>query len=579
VGQGASPAPNHPFMLHRYTILLAAATLFLVVAGALVTSQEAGLSVPDWPLSYGQVMPEMTGGIFYEHGHRMVATTVGFLTIILAAWLWRAEDRLWMKRLGAAALGAVIFQGLLGGLTVIYLLPKAVSISHACLAQLFFSTTIAIVLFTSPHWKRGAEVVDSLGWPATAAGSLLAPLAVLTQLALGAAFRHKALGLVPHVLGAVVVSAIVLWVSIFFLVNYPRHRALRSSALVLLVLTFSQVFLGVGAYMSRVVTADAPQPLPLMVLFTVAHVAVGALTLASSIILAIQVRRHIPGTLPPIAPYIELTKPRITWLILMSTGIGYYFGAREGWSWASILHTLCGTGLIASGTAALNQWYEHKADALMRRTQDRPIPSGRLTRPDALVFAIMLSVAGFAQLTLFVNPLTGLLGLFTLATYLFLYTPLKSRSPHSTTIGAIPGAMPPLIGYAAAAGTLTPEAWALYAILFVWQFPHFQSIAWMYREDYSRAGIKMLPVVEPDGRSTARQIVWTLVLLIPVSLAPTFLSMTGRIYFMGAVALGLYFLWSGIQVMRQRTILSARSVLLASVAYLPLLYGLMLLDH
>jgi protoheme IX farnesyltransferase len=277
--------------------------------------------------------------------------------------------------------------------------------------------------------------------------------------------------------------------------------------------------------------------------------------------------------------YIELTKPRITWLILMSTGVGYFFGIREGWSILSILHTLMGTALIASGTAALNQWYEHRADGLMRRTKDRPIPSGRLTRLRSLLFATALSIAGFAELYFFVNPLTGLLGLFTLATYLFIYTPLKSRTPHATTIGAIPGAMPPLIGYAASAGVLTAEAWALYAILFVWQFPHFQAIAWMYRDDYSRAGIKMLPVVEPDCVSTARQILWTLVLLIPVSLTPAFLSMTGRLYLLGALALGLYFLYAGIRVMREKTILRARSVLLASVAYLPLLYGLMLLDR
>jgi len=287
--------------LHRYAILLAAATLFLVVAGATVTSQEAGLSVPDWPLSYGKVMPEMTGGIFYEHGHRMVASTVGFLTIVLAVWLWKAEDRQWMKRLGLAALGAVIAQGVLGGMTVMFLLPKPVSISHACLAQLFFSTTVAIALFTSPQWRRGPDPVDALGWPATPAGSLLAPLAILTQLALGAAYRHKALDLIPHVLGAVVVAAIVLVVSIFFLTRYGRHGALRSTAVALLTLTFSQVFLGIGAYMSRVATSEAPQPMPVMVWFTVAHVAVGALTLATSILLAIQVRRHVrqPHAEPP----------------------------------------------------------------------------------------------------------------------------------------------------------------------------------------------------------------------------------------------------------------------------------------
>jgi heme a synthase len=285
--------------LHRFTILLAVFTLFLVVAGASVTSNEAGLSVPDWPLSYGKLMPEMTGGIFYEHGHRMVATTVGVLTIILCVWLFRAESRRWLKRLGLVALGAVIAQGLLGGLTVIYLLPKPVSIAHACLAQLFFSTTVAIALFTSEQWRRGPQPVDSAGWPSSHAGSILVPLCVLVQLALGASYRHGALSLIPHVIGATVVSGVVLVVSIFFLTHYPGHKPLKNTAAALLVATFGQVFLGVAAYMSRVATADYPQPMPVMVGLTVAHVALGALTMALSVLLAIQVHRHVRRPFSP----------------------------------------------------------------------------------------------------------------------------------------------------------------------------------------------------------------------------------------------------------------------------------------
>ncbi|HEV8043506.1 MAG TPA: heme o synthase [Bryobacteraceae bacterium] len=277
--------------------------------------------------------------------------------------------------------------------------------------------------------------------------------------------------------------------------------------------------------------------------------------------------------------YIALTKPRITWLILMSTGVGYFFGARGGWHWLTLLHTIIGTGLIASGTAALNQWYERAADAKMKRTQMRPLPSGRLSATNALVFAILISVAGFIELFLAVNALTGWLGLFTLLSYLFVYTPLKQRSPHSTTIGAIPGAMPPLIGYAAASGTLTWDAWILFAILFVWQFPHFYAIAWMYRDDYERAGIRMLPVVEPDGESTARRILLYSLILIPISLIPKFLSMTGNLYLVGAVALGLFFLYAAVRVSFDRTRLQARRVLLASVIYLPVLYGLMLFSR
>jgi protoheme IX farnesyltransferase len=286
--------------------------------------------------------------------------------------------------------------------------------------------------------------------------------------------------------------------------------------------------------------------------------------------------------------YIELTKPRITWLILMSTGIGYFFGLPSGANWwaffqsihlLSLLHAIVGTGLLASGTAALNQWYEREADSKMRRTAHRPLPSGRLLAPRALAFGVALSVAGFLELWLGVNLLSGLIGAFTLISYLFVYTPLKQRTWWSTTIGAIPGAMPPVIGYAAAAGTLTPQSYVLFAILFLWQFPHFYSIAWMYKEDYARAGIRMLPVVEPDCRSTARQIVLYGMVLIPVSLIPGILGMSGRIYLAGALLLGLWFLYSGVRVALERTPIRARGVLMTSVLYLPLIYGLMLLDR
>jgi len=277
--------------------------------------------------------------------------------------------------------------------------------------------------------------------------------------------------------------------------------------------------------------------------------------------------------------YIELTKPRVTWLILMSTAVGYWFGASAGLNWLVIFHTLVGTALLASGTFTFNQWYEREADARMRRTQQRPLPTGRVSSGHAFIFGIILTIAGSVELFFGANALTAWLGIFTEASYLLLYTPLKQVTWHSTTVGAIPGAMPPLIGYAAAAGILNWEAAALYAILFLWQFPHFYAIAWMYREDYARAGIRMLPVVEPDGISTARQMVIASVILIPVSLLPSYLSMVGVFYTIGAVALGLMFLYAGIRVWRERTLLRARGVLLASVIYLPILYGLMVLDR
>ena len=276
--------------LHRFAILVAVCTLFLVVAGALVTSNEAGLSVPDWPLSYGKVMPEMRGGVKYEHGHRMVATTVGILTIILAVWLRRSDPRPWMKKLGLWALGAVIVQGLLGGLTVIYLLPPAVSVAHACLAQCFFSLTAAIALFTSKGWHEGAANVKDFGWPSLRSLALFAPVSVLGQVALGAAFRHGAMGVVPHILGAMFVGLVLLIVGAFVLHQFPEHRKLKPFGTAVLSMTMIQIFLGVGAFMARMGDGGKTSE---MLVTTVAHVAGGALTLASTVLLSIQIRRYV----------------------------------------------------------------------------------------------------------------------------------------------------------------------------------------------------------------------------------------------------------------------------------------------
>ncbi len=278
-----------------------------------------------------------------------------------------------------------------------------------------------------------------------------------------------------------------------------------------------------------------------------------------------------------IAAYLELTKPRITFLILLIALAGFCLASpRGGFEYAQLAHVLIGITLLSSGIAALNQTIETDVDGLMRRTQARPLPSGRLSESQAFLFGIGLTVAAEIYLTLWVNPLTALLGVVTAIGYVLVYTPLKTRSTLSTAIGALPGAMPPLLGWAAARGHLNMEAWSLFAILFLWQFPHFLAIAWMYREDYGRAGIKMLPVVAPDGRSTAQQIILFTILLIPVSLLPALLGTTsGAIYSFGALLLGVLFLYSGVRMAVSRSRQEARRLLLASVIYLPLLFALM----
>jgi cytochrome c oxidase assembly protein subunit 15 len=297
--------------LHRFSAFLAACTLFLIVFGGLVVSKEAGLSVPDWPLSYGQVNPPMEGGIFYEHGHRLIATTVGFLTILLVIFIRVADERKWLQKLSVVALLAVIAQGVLGGLTVIYLLPRPISISHACLAQLFFSTTVAIALFTSPSWRKGPQIVVDEGKPSLKAIALSVPIFVMVQILLGAAYRHKALDIMAHILGAFVVASLIAYACISIASAYPKHGPLRKTAVSLVWITALQILLGIGAYFTRVASVGSTEPASMMVLFTVAHVGVGALTMATSVLLTIQVYRHvrIPASVPAVQEAIATSQP------------------------------------------------------------------------------------------------------------------------------------------------------------------------------------------------------------------------------------------------------------------------------
>jgi heme o synthase len=286
--------------------------------------------------------------------------------------------------------------------------------------------------------------------------------------------------------------------------------------------------------------------------------------------------------------YFELVKLRITSLIVMTAWCGFYLGAAKtgvpslGWT---LLHAMLGIGLVAAGTAAMNEVLEREADARMRRTAGRPLPAGRMSVAHATGVGLAAILGGAVYLSLATNLLSGALVLATSVTYLAVYTPLKKISPLCTFIGAFPGAMPGVLGWTVARGRVEVEALVLFAIVFFWQFPHFHSIAWLYREDYENAQIRMLAVVDADGRSTVRSMVLHLVVLVPVSVAPALLGMSGWIYGAGAVALGLAFLWSGMRLARLKLPPSdggskraARAVLVASVFYLPLLFALMMLN-
>jgi protoheme IX farnesyltransferase len=279
-----------------------------------------------------------------------------------------------------------------------------------------------------------------------------------------------------------------------------------------------------------------------------------------------------------LANYWTLTKPEVNFLVLVSTLVGFYLASRGPLGFGRLFHTLMGTLLMASGTGTLNQCLERHSDKRMRRTANRPLPAGRLVPAEAVCFGILLAAAGGGELWVFTNPLTSLLALLTLASYLLFYTPLKKRTPLCTLVGAFPGAMPPLIGWAAVRNSLSLVAWALYVILFLWQFPHLLAIAWMYREDYARAGLQMLPRNDREGRTTARQILGYSLALIPASLLPVFLGQAGKAYLVGALVLGFGFLHYGIRLALHRSNSLARRLVLASVVYLPLVFALMMAD-
>jgi protoheme IX farnesyltransferase len=277
--------------------------------------------------------------------------------------------------------------------------------------------------------------------------------------------------------------------------------------------------------------------------------------------------------------YVVLTKPDVTFLVVITTVAGFYLGSTGPIDWILLLHTLCATMLVAGGTAALNQYVERDMDAVMRRTASRPLPSGVLQPREVVIFGVVTIIVGAVWLVIAVNAIAALVALATSVLYLGVYTPLKTRTPWATAIGAIPGALPPLIGWTAARGSISVGAWVLFAILFFWQFPHFMAIAWMYREDYARAGIKMLPVVEPKGDSTFRQIVMTSAILVWVSALPSVIGMAGIGYFFAALTLGMALLQVSLWANRSRTNARAKWLMHATVAHIPILLCWMILDR
>ena len=279
-----------------------------------------------------------------------------------------------------------------------------------------------------------------------------------------------------------------------------------------------------------------------------------------------------------LAAYYQLTKPRITFLVTLSGMAGFALASQGKINWVQFLHVTIGIALLISGTSALNQYWERGLDVLMARTRMRPLPAGQLTPAQALSFGVAISLLAELYLAYFLNPLTAALGFAAFASYLFMYTPLKTRSTWCTFVGAFPGALPPVLGWAAVRNEVGIEALVLFGILFLWQFPHFHAIAALYKDDYARAGIRMLPVIEGRGKATAREILGYTLVLLPVSLLPTLLKLTGPIYLVGALLLGIYLLRASLAATKSLSREHSLGLLKASVIYLPLLWVLMVLQ-
>ncbi len=569
--------------LHFFSCFVAASTLVLIIAGGLVTSTGSGLSVPDWPLSYGQFFPPMIGGIRFEHTHRVIAATVGILTLILTCFFLYSEKRVWVKSLSVVALFMVVAQALLGAATVIYLLPDPISVSHACLGQTFFVLLCLLALFTSRQWlQKPTFAVKRAGTIQRL--FLTTTFFIFLQLIFGAMVRHTEdhRGLNYHF-----ATAFLILVHVIFIV--PKVTKEKEAQVVFLkplmflaTLVASQIFLGLGSYIYKIVMAPAAMPRTAEVLMTTAHQTNGALILAVTTVLTVSSFRYLTNlkkdkTTSLVGDYISLTKPRLTLLVLASTSLGFLMAGTGSLPTALLFHTLLGCALIGGGINALNQYLERFIDAKMKRTANRPIPSGRLEAQHGLIFGCILTIIGVVYLFALTNALAGFLGVLTVISYVFLYTPLKQKTSLNTFVGAVAGALPCIIGWVARENALPVGAWVIFLILFFWQLPHFFAIAWVYKEDYDGSGLKMLTRQDPDGRATGLKIILSSILLFPFTLLPVWAGIGQQLYSVAAILAGTFFIFAALLLYRRRMVHAKKFVSL-SIYYLLILILAMVAD-
>ena len=594
-------------MEKRFCLLTTILTWILILAGGLVHSTGSGLACPDWPLCYGSFFPEMKGGILFEHSHRLIAGSVAILTLLTMILVWKKHPERSLRMLSLSAFLLVIFQAILGGLTVIFQLPTLVSSAHLATSMIFFSimATLSYKLFNpSPNFESENSPSPMFLKYRKVIGATVFVLFI--QIVLGAVIRHTGAGSVcpdfplcqgslwpshastavqhhmAHRWGALIVS-ILLIISFFGGLKIAKNLASKTigkciqihSLLILPLLVF-QIFLGIFSVLSH-----------LDLVIVTSHLGVGALLFINTVCLWHLVKRVIPNkalkeglTKPTLfQDLLSLSKARLSALVLIVTTISYFLAQvpREN----LILHffyTIFGTLLLVTGASFLNAYFERDIDAQMKRTADRPLPSGRMSGKWILFSGILLAFIGVPLLTFMVNPLTGFLGALAFLFYSLIYTPLKAQTPIAALIGALPGAMPPLLGWTAATGSLDLIGLTLFFILFFWQLPHFWAIALYRKDEYLKAGIKVMPVVTGDT-FTKKQMIRYCAMLIPFTLFLVPLGVAGKFYFFVALLLGLTFLiWT---CYGQRKIAGhawARSLFLYSIIYLPLLFITLLFD-
>jgi heme o synthase len=592
---GDDPAPQRQpgetarRWVHLFAVATAVATYLLILIGGLVHATGSSLACPDWPTCYGTLMPKMEGGVLIEHSHRLAAGTVTVLTLVLAGLLTLTRDPA-LRRLrgfGWLAVGLVLAQAILGGITVLLRLPTPISTAHTATSLLVFMTGLYIAVRSRPA-RAGAQVSPAV----VGRFALIAAVAVYMQMVLGGLVRHSGAALactdVPlcrgsfwphahptvliqalHRLNAVAVAVLVLVSSIVTWRRAPRP-VLRALAVLAPLLVGVQIWLGIHSVTSflDLVTVES-------------HTAVATALLATMVLTVLAARPDALPAFPRLAWFpavVQLAKPRITGLVIITFIGGLWLAPGQIATWRAIM-TLVGTALLVAASNTFNMYLERDVDPLMERTRDRPLPRATLSPETALAFGTLLACAAVPLVFLGGNLLTGILGLFALGSYVAVYTPLKRHSGIALFVGAVPGALPPLMGWTAATGRLDAPGLALFAILFLWQIPHFLAIATYRAADYARAGFKVLPL-SISTRATRLTIVLFSIGLVAATIALKPLHVAGPVYLGVAALLGAVFIgWAAAGFRRAAENAWARSLFFYSILYLTLLFVAIVVDR